>query len=124
MKALKAILILSLLVSSSVSMAKSPHDSDASHIDVQMDQGRVLAAEYNLLSSEVERLENKLSRALDKVQFNHISRDEGRIVALISNQVESDLEEIKKLIEELNYETSSNSIYEKLREIEKDIKMI
>lgn len=123
MKMLKSLIVLSVLLSSSVSMAKSPHDSDASHVNFEIGQGKILAAESNMLNNEIERLEKKLSEALSNIPFN-VSRDEGRIVALISNQVENDLEALKKQVEDLSYETSSNSLHQKLKEIEKDIEMI
>ena len=123
MKILKSLILLSLILTSSVSMAKNPHDSDSSNIDNQHMQGKILAAEYEMLSNEIVRLEKKLSSTLDTLPFN-LERNEGKIIALISNQIERDLEQLKKDIEKLSYKTSSNKLHEKLIEIEKDIEMI
>ncbi|WP_127715453.1 hypothetical protein [Halobacteriovorax sp. HLS] len=123
MKLLKSLILFSLLISSSMSQAKSPHDSDNSYIDTEITHGKILAAEYNHLSREISRLEAKLNRALTALP-DHLEINEGRIVALISNEVERELEVLKKEIEQLSYNSSSNSLYKKIEEIEKDIDMI
>ena len=123
MKFLKSLILLSLVLTSSISLAKSPHDSDNSTVDIEVMHGKILAAEYNHLSREIERLEKKLNNALNSLP-NHLEINEGRIIALISNEVERELEQLKKDVEELSYRTSSNPLYKKLEDIEKDIDMI
>lgn len=120
---MKALLLITILLSGQFTFAKSPHDSDNASIDIQIMQGKVLAAEYDLLSREIARLETKLADTLSGLP-NHVERNEGKIIALISNQVERDLETLKKDIEELSYSKSSNDLHKKLEEIEKDIEMI
>ncbi|OUR92955.1 hypothetical protein A9Q84_20825 [Halobacteriovorax marinus] len=122
MKLLKIAIICSIIFSGTQGFAKNPHDSDSSFVN-QNSPGKIVAAESAHLNREVVRLEKKLDNVLSNVP-DIIDHDEGRIIAIISNQVERDLEEVKKDIEEITYQRSTSGIYLKLEEIEKDIDMI
>lgn len=126
MKFLKIAIIFSIIFSGTQGFAKNPHDSDSSFINDNV-PGKILASEYDYLSREVVRLEKLLDTALVNAQASINMSDDnnkGRIIAIISNQVERDLEEVKNEIEEITYQRSTNGIYFKLEQIEEDIKMI
>lgn len=122
MKTLKYAILLVSIFASVNNFAKSPHESE-SLIRNDITAGKIIAAETNFLSHEVSRLTKKLENTLNTVPLS-VDHNEGKIIAVIANQVERDLEEVKREIEALSYQRSSDMIYIKLEQIEKDIEMI
>ncbi|GEM_PF-5059849 len=122
MKTLKLSVLLLAIISSTNSFSRSPHESE-SLINNEIMHGKVIAGEAGHLESEVARLTTKLERTLALIPLD-IDKNEGRIISIIADQVERDLRKIKKDIDSLSYQKSSESIYRKLEQIEKDIEMI
>jgi len=122
MRTLKCAILLLSLFASSNNFARSPHESE-SLINNENMAGKIIAAETNYLTGEVDRLTRKLESTLGSLPMD-ISHTEGKIIAVIANQVERDLEEVKRDIDALTYQRSSDMIYTKLEQIEKDIEMI
>ncbi|WP_372655243.1 hypothetical protein [Halobacteriovorax sp.] len=123
MKVISYILLLALIFASSYkASARSPHESE-SLINNEFLHTKIEASESTFLESEVNRLTLKLERTLGTLPLD-IDHNEGKIIAIISQQIENDLREVKKEIESINYQKSSNSIYIKIEQIEKDIEMI
>ncbi|CBW24954.1 putative secreted protein [Halobacteriovorax marinus SJ] len=122
MRTLKCAILLLSLFASSNNFARSPHESE-SLINNENMAGKIIAAETNYLTGEVDRLTRKLESTLGSLPMD-ISHTEGKIIAVIANQVERDLEEVKRDIDALTYKRSSDMIYTKLEQIEKDIEMI
>ena len=122
MKTLKYAILLLSITTSANSFAKSPHESE-SLVNNELMAGKIIAAETNFLEREVSRLSKKLQNTLDSLPM-HLEHGEGKIIAVIANQVERDIESVKKDIDALTYQRSSDMIYTKLEQIEKDIEMI
>ncbi|PIK14343.1 hypothetical protein [Halobacteriovorax sp. JY17] len=122
MKTLKCAILLLTIFASTNNFAKSPHESE-SLVNSEIMAGKIIAAETDFLNREVARLGKKLENTLDSLPMD-IDHNEGKIIAVIANQVERDLESVKKDIDSLTYQRSFDMIYTKLDQIEKDIEMI
>jgi glutathionyl-hydroquinone reductase len=105
-------------------MAKSPHDSDSFRIDVQHEQGRILATELNMLNSEVKRIETELNSELDAIDPSNLRDIDGKIIATIVNEIESGLTTLKTAIDEHNYNSSSNGLFKQIEELDYDLKSL